>query len=76
MRALPAIINGGIALVFYAVAVLLILGYRTPGGNKVSGFAWDGLVTTWWGRAAAAAFAVFIGTLFLLAAKRRLHAKR
>jgi hypothetical protein len=69
-------INGGIALVFYAVAVLLVLGYGVPGRNKVTGFAWEGLVTTWWGRAAAAAFAIFMGTLFLLAAKRLLHGKR
>jgi hypothetical protein len=76
MRTISAIINGGIALVFYATAILLALGYRGSSGNKVTGFAWDGLVTTWWGRGAAAAFAIFVGTLFLLAAKRFLHPKR
>ena len=74
MRTVPAIIYGGLALAFYAVGLLLVLGYRVPGGDTVRGFAWGGLVTTWWGRAVAASFAIFLGTLLLLLAKRLLQA--
>ena len=76
MRTLPAIIYGGLALVFYAVGLLLILGYPVPRGNTIHGFALEGLVTTWWGRAAAASLAISFGTILLLFSKRLFQGKR
>jgi len=76
MRTVAAIIYGGMALVFFAVGALLILGYAVPRGNTVYGFALEGLVTTWWGRAAAASLTMFAGTVLLLFSKRLLQGRR
>jgi len=51
----------------FVPAGLLILGFEGfPTSNTVRGFATSGLIQVWWGRAALAAFLVFVGVLLLL----------
>ena len=64
-----------VALGFYLTALYTLVGSLVPvTGGTIRAFAWGGLMSTWWGRAMAAAFLVFMGTLFLLGAVRQLRA--
>jgi hypothetical protein len=66
-----------ISLTLYGVGLLLFLGYKVPAGsNTVRGFGWDGLVTTWWGRAMAAVLVIFLATLVLMATFKSRNDKR
>jgi membrane protein implicated in regulation of membrane protease activity len=71
---IPALL---VSLALYGVGLLLILGYSVPAGsNTVRGFGWDGLVSTWWGRAMAAAFMIFLATLLVVPMFRSRNSKR
>jgi hypothetical protein len=68
------------SLGLYLVAVALLLGYDSSVGNTVGrtvqGFAWGGLVGTWWGRGLVALFLCFLATLVFLATLKSGAAKR
>jgi hypothetical protein len=52
---------------FFVPAGLLVLGFEgLPTSSTVRGFGTSGLIQVWWGRAALAAFFIFIGVLLLL----------
>jgi hypothetical protein len=67
MTKVRALAIAAVTVFFFVPAGLLILGIEGfPTSNTVRGFAYQGLITVWWGRAAIAAFLVFLGTLLIL----------